>query len=148
MNDKNITKARFIQVNQLPQIGSHLTAKLYFDNAKEESSLVRNNQDYVFNTYILTIIYSNTLNTQALNNNHVITNSYVDQFHQENEQSGRDLGIEFYDESSDPVRNNQDNDFNDNKITNLDSIKVIRVCCSDNELANKKYVDISKVKEQ
>ena len=28
MNDKNITTARFIQVNQLLQIYSHLTAKL------------------------------------------------------------------------------------------------------------------------
>ena len=32
LNDRNITNARFIQVNQLPQIDSHLTAKLYVDN--------------------------------------------------------------------------------------------------------------------
>ena len=31
LNDRNITNARFIQVNQLPQIDSHLTAKLYVD---------------------------------------------------------------------------------------------------------------------
>ena len=31
LNDKNFTNARFIQVNQLPQIDSHLTAKLYVD---------------------------------------------------------------------------------------------------------------------
>ena len=36
LNDKNITNARFIQVNQLPQIDSHLTAKLYVDNAIDE----------------------------------------------------------------------------------------------------------------
>ena len=42
-NDRNITNARFIQVNQLPQIDSRLTAKLYVDNSKDESSLVRNN---------------------------------------------------------------------------------------------------------
>ena len=45
LNDKNITNARFIQVNQLPQIDSHLTAKLYVDNAIsdsiDESSLLR-----------------------------------------------------------------------------------------------------------
>ena len=29
MNDKNFTNARSIQVNQLSQIDSHLTAKLY-----------------------------------------------------------------------------------------------------------------------
>ena len=33
LNDRNITNARFIQVNQLPQIESHLTAKLYVDNS-------------------------------------------------------------------------------------------------------------------
>ena len=33
LNDRNITNARFIQVNQLPQIDSHLTAKLYIDTA-------------------------------------------------------------------------------------------------------------------
>ena len=34
---------------QLPQIDSHLTAKLYFDNAVAEISLVRSNQDNDFN---------------------------------------------------------------------------------------------------
>ena len=48
LNDRNITNARFIQVNQMPQIDSHLTAKLYVDNAVDESSLVRNNQDNGF----------------------------------------------------------------------------------------------------
>ena len=45
LNDRNNTNARFIQVNQLPQIDPHLTAKLYVDNAIDESSLVRNTQD-------------------------------------------------------------------------------------------------------
>ena len=42
LKDRNITNARFIQVNQIPQIDSHLTAKLYVDNAIDETSLVRN----------------------------------------------------------------------------------------------------------
>ena len=46
------------------------------------------------------------------------------------------------DESS-LVRNNQDNDFNNNKLTNLDSITVNRNPGTDNELANKEYVDDS-----
>ena len=41
LNDRNITNVRFIQVNQLPQIDSYLTAKLYVDNAIDKSSLVR-----------------------------------------------------------------------------------------------------------
>ena len=141
LNDKNTTNARFIQVNQLPQIDSHLTAKLYVDNAIDESSLVRNFQDNDFNNYNLTNINSITLNKQAEKNNAVITKAYVDQFHQENEQSRRDLGIDFYDESNDLVKNNQDNGFNDKKLTNIDSITVKRNPTSDNELANKNYID-------
>ena len=49
LNDRNITNARFIQVNQLPQIDSHLTAKLYVDSEINQSSLVRKNQDNDFN---------------------------------------------------------------------------------------------------
>ena len=104
MNDRNITNARFIQNNQLPQNDSHLTAKLFFDNSIDESCLVRNNQDNDFNNYNLTKINSITLNKQAENDNEVNTNAYVDQFHQENERSPRDLGIEFYDESSDLMK--------------------------------------------
>ena len=38
-------------------------------------------------------------------------------------------------------KNNQDNDFNNNKLTNIDSITVNRNPSSDNELSNKKYID-------
>ena len=85
------------------------------DNAIDGTSLVRNNQDNDFGNYNLTNINSITLNTQAVNDNQVITKSYVDQFHQDNERSRRDVGLDFYDETSDLVKNNQDNDFNDKK---------------------------------
>ena len=117
LNDRYITNARFIQVNQLSQIDSHLTAKLYVDNAIDESSLARNFQDNDFGNYNLTNIKNITSNKPAENDNEVITKAYVDQFHQENERSRRDLGIDFYIESTDLVKNNQDNDFNDNKLT-------------------------------
>ena len=143
LNDRNITNARVIQVNQLPQIDSHLTAKLYVDNAIDEPSLVRNNQDNDFGNYNLTNINSIILNKQAENDIEVITKAYVDWFHQENERSRRDVGLDFYDQSSDLVKNNQDSDFNDNKIINLDSITVYRKFSSDNEVANKKYIDDS-----
>ena len=141
LNDRNITNARFIQVNQWPQIDSHLTAKLYVDNSIDESSLVRNNKDIVFGNYNLTNINSFTLNKQAENDNEAITKAYVDQFHQENERSRRDLGIDFYNESNDLVKSNQDNNRNDNNLTNLDSVTANRNPRSDNELANKKYSD-------
>ena len=39
------------------------------------------------------------------------------------------------------VKNNQDIDFNDNKLLNLDSVTVNRNPTSDSELVNKKYID-------
>ena len=144
LNDRNITNARFIQVNQWPQIDSHLTAKLYVDTEIDQSSLVRNNQDHDFNNNNLTNINSITLNEPAENDNEVITKAYVDQFHQENERSRRDLGKDFYDESNDLVKNNQNNNLNNNKLTNLDSITVNRNPKLDNEVTSKKYVDDSK----
>ena len=39
------------------------------------------------------------------------------------------------------VKNNQDNDFNDNKLTISDSITFNRNSSSDNEVTNKKYID-------
>ena len=77
---------------------------MYVDNTRDEPSLARNNQDKDFNNNNLTNLNSITLKTQAVNDNHVITETYVDQFHQENEQFGRDLGIDFDDESSDLVK--------------------------------------------
>ena len=141
LNDRNITNARYIQVNQWPQIDSHLTPRLYVDNAVGELSLVRNNQDNNFNNNNLTNINSITLNKQAEKDNEVITKAYLDQFHQENERSRRDVGLDFYDESNDLVKNNQDNDFNDNKLTNINSITIINNPTDDNHVTNKKYID-------
>ena len=141
MNDRKITNARLIQNIQLSQINSQLTAKLYVDNtisnSVDELSLVRDNQDNDFNNQNLTNINSITLKKQAKNDNKVNTKAYVDQFHQENEQFRRDLGIDFYDESNVSVKNNQENDFIDNKLINSDSITVNRNPSSGNELAKK-----------
>ena len=141
LNDRNITNCRFLSVNQLPQIDSHLTTKLYVDREIDKTSLVRNNQDNDFSNYNLTNINSITLNKQAENDNEVITKAYVDQFHSNNERSRRDLGIDFYNESINIVKNNQDNNFNNNIITNINSITVNRNPISDNELSNKKHID-------
>ena len=141
LNDRNITNARFIQVNQWPQIDSHLTPKLFVDDSKDEPSLVRNNKDNDFGNYNLTNINSITLNTQAVNDNQVITKAYVDQFHQENERSRRDLSVDFFNESSDIVKNNKNNDLNDNKSTNKNSITINSNPTDDNHVRNKKYID-------
>ena len=98
MNDRNFTNARFIQLIQIPQIDSHLTGKLYLDKSIDEPTLVRKNQDNDFNNHKLTNINSITLNTQAVNDDHVITKAFVDKFLQENKKNS---GIDFYDDTSD-----------------------------------------------
>ena len=97
--------------------------------------------DIDFNDNKLKNINSITLNTQAVNDNEVVTKSYVDQFHNDNERSRRDLGIDFYNESNILVKNNQDNNFNDYKLTNIISITINNIPSDDNRVCNKKYVD-------
>ena len=141
LNDRNITNARFIQVNQLPQIDYHLTAKLYVDNSINESSLLRldpnekldlDNQD--------SIILNSTL-TDTVTVTEIPTKAFIDSLHEENERSRRDLGIDFYDESGDLVKNNQNNDFNDNIILNVASIQINNNPTNEDHAVNKKYND-------
>ena len=140
-NDVKLENIKFVKVNYAPAHPNHLTSKVYVDNTINESTLVRNNQNNDFNNNNLTNINSITLNTQAVDDNQVITRAYVDQFHQENERSRRDLGIDFYNESSELVKNNQDNNLNDNKLTNITSITIKNNPTDDNHVSNKKYID-------
>ena len=71
----------FFKQISLPQIDSHLTAKLYVDNSLDESSLVRKYQDNDFNNNNLIDIKSITSNIQAVSDDQVITKAFVDQFH-------------------------------------------------------------------
>ena len=124
-----------------PISNTEAASKNYVDNSINEISLVRNNRDNDFGNYSLTNISSITLNKQAENDNEVITKSYVDQFHQENERNRRNLGLGFYTEETDLVKNNQDNDFNNNKLTNINSIIINNNPTNDNHVCNKKYID-------
>ena len=139
-NYKTLDNLTFVEVNSLPAINQHLTPKQNVDDAIDEISLVRNNQNIYFENYNLSNIKGTTLITQAVNVNQVITKPCVGQFHQKIEQPRRDSGINFRIESNDIVNNNQDNKFDDNKLTNLDSTIVNRHPTSDNELAKKKYI--------
>ena len=78
LNDRNITNARFIQVNQLPQMDSHLTAKLYVDSEIDQTSVVRNNKDNDFDNYNLTNINSITIKNKPTDDNHVTNKKYFD----------------------------------------------------------------------
>ena len=61
--------------------------------------------------------------------------------HQENEQSRRDVILEFYDENDNLVKNNQINYFNDNIILNVQSIEIKDEPSSNNHACNKEYTD-------
>ena len=134
LNDRNITNARFNQVNQLPQIDSFLTAKRYVDNtisdAINEQPLLRLDPDEKLKQD--SIILDSSL-TSPNTITKFPTKSYVDSLH-ESSRNRRDLSSVF---------NDQDNEFDNNNLTNLDSITVSRIPSSDNELSNKKYVDDS-----
>ena len=73
----------------------------------------------------------------------IATKAFIDSLHDKNERTRRDLGIDFYNDSDDLVKNNQNIDLNDNKITDIESITLHRSHISDNKVANKKYIDDS-----
>ena len=114
---------------------------MYVDNAIDEPSLERNNKDNDFGNNNLYNKNSINLNTQAVNDNQVITKSYIDQFHQENERSRRDVGLDFYDEADDLEKKIQDNDLNDDKLTNINLITFNNSPTDDSHVSNKKYID-------
>ena len=68
------------------------------------------------------------------------TKAYIDSLREEKERSRRDLGIDFYDESSDPVKYNITNGFNDNIILNVRRIHINDYPSNDDHVVYKKYV--------
>ena len=136
-NEKNLDNLKFIKVNSFAAIPEHLTAKIYVDHATSysvdasilfkldpEEKLSLDKQDSIFLNSTLT-------SPQTIID--IPTNKYVDSL-QESSRNRRELLSIF---------NDQDNEFDNNKLTNLDSVIVNRDPSSDNELANKKYVDDS-----
>ena len=136
---------RFVKVNSKPAVGDNLTAIYYVNqatsNSKDETTLLRNNQNNDFNYFTLTKINNVLLRTQAFEDHHLLQKAYVDQFQKDNERSLRDLGIDFYNESSDLVENNQHNKVNYTKLLNLDSITMKRSPTLSKEISNKRYID-------
>ena len=126
LNDRNITNARFFQVNQIPQIDSHLTAKLFFDNTisdgVNESSLLRLDLDNKFKQD--SIILNSTL-TSPKTTLEIPTKTYVDN--------------KFNDPSI--IKNTDHVDFNDKTLDNIHSIKVNSFPTLEDHLTPKTYVD-------
>ena len=134
-NDKNLYNVRLIKVNSCPAIPEHLTAKIYVDNAisysVDESSMLRLDPDEKLKLDEQDSIFLNSTLTSPKTIIKLPIESYVDSLH-ENSRKKRDLS---------PVFDDQDNEFDNNKLTNLDSVSVNRNPSSDKELVNKKYLD-------
>ena len=106
-NDKDIDNVGWIKVNKWPRDGEHLTPKLYVDNAIHESSLLRLHRDEKLKLDEQDSILLDSILIPSKTIIELPTKSYVDSLHGENERSRRDLGLDFYDESSTLVRFNQ-----------------------------------------
>ena len=193
LNDRNITNARFIQVNQLPQIDSHLTAKLYVDDAisdsVDERSLLRFYPDASSKPYERGYIVLDSTETSPRTSLEIPIKDYVDRKFNDPSLIKNVDNVDFNDKDIDNVGwvkankwpkdeehltpklyvdnaiqdiksaivnlhelnrnkrdlssvfNDQDNEFDNNQLTNLDSTIVNRNPNLDNELANKKYID-------
>ena len=135
--DKNFDNVRFIKVNSFLAILEHLSAKIYVDNvipnSVVESSLLRLDPDEILN---LDEQYSIVLDSTLTSTKTIIelpTKKYADSLHEIN-RDRQDLSSLF---------NDQDNEFDNNKLTTLDSVTLNRNLTSDNEVSNKKHVDDS-----
>ena len=140
-NDVKLENIKFVKVNYQPAHPNHLTPKVYVDTAIDESSLLRLDPNETLDLDNQDSIILNSSLSSPKKILEIPLKAFIDSLHEENEQSGRDLGRNFYDESIDLVKNNQNKDLNDNKLTNIDSITVNGNPSLVNELANKKYID-------
>ena len=69
----------------------------------------------------------------------VVTKAHVDQLRNDDERARIGLRIDFSNESTNLMKNKQNNDFSDHILTKLNSITVNRSPTSDSELSNKTY---------
>ena len=106
-NDKDIDNVRWVKVNKWPRDAEHLTPKIYVDDAISESSLLRLHRDEKLNLDEQDSILLDSVLIPPDAIIEIPTKSYVDSLHEGNERSRRDLGLDFYDESSTLVRFNQ-----------------------------------------
>ena len=130
-NYKNLDNFRFVKVNGPLAVREHLTPKLYVDESfcywLDELSLLRLDPDEkskLDERDSIVPISALTLPKLIIE---MPTKSYVDSSH-ESRRNRRHLSSVF---------NDQGNEFDEKKITNLDSVTVDRDPSSDNELAKK-----------
>ena len=130
-NDKNLDINRFVKVNSMPAVREHITPKQYVDQAifyiVYELSLLRLDPDEKINLDEQDSIFLKPILTTPKTIREIPTESYVGSLH-ENSRNRRDLPSVF----SDRV-----NEFDFNKLTNLDSVTNNRNPSSNNDISKK-----------
>ena len=116
--------------------------KDYVDHKFNDPSIIKNTDHVDFNDKDIDNVGWVKVNNWPKDEEHLMPKLYVDSAIQdiksaivnlhELNRNKRDLSLVF---------NDQDNVFDNNKLTNLDSIRVNRNPNIDSELANKKYID-------
>ena len=121
----------------MPAVREHLIPKFYVDQSishwLNELSLLRLDPDEKLNLDEQDSIILNSALTSSKRIIEFSTKSYVDSVH-ESSRNRRDLSSVF---------NDQDNEFDNNILTHLDSVTVNRNPTSDNKVPNKKHVNDS-----
>ena len=84
-------------------------------------------------------IINNSSSTSLKTKIETLTKTFIASLHNENERNRKDLGLAFYDEKVDLVKNNQNNNFNHKELININSITFNREPTSDNEVKDKKH---------
>ena len=101
------------------------TSYSWFDQGIDEPTLVRNNENNDFDNQFLSTISQVTLTWEPTDVNHAVSKAYVDSL-TENVGSRQDMSTVFSD---------QGNEFDNNNLTILDSIRVNRNRFLDDELS-------------
>ena len=130
-NNKNLDNFRFIKVNSISAVGEHFTAKYHVDyaisNIVDEPFLLRLDPNAKLKLDEQDSIIPNSNLTSSKTIIEPPTKSYVVSLH-ESSGNRRDLSSLF---------NDQDNEFDNKKLTHLDSFAVDRNPSSDDELSKK-----------
>ena len=136
-NDEILDNVRFVKVNSRPAVRKHLTPNCFVDETLSHSVDVSSLLGVDPNEKLeIDERYSKFLNSFLTSPKTIIekpTNLYVDSLH-DTIRNRQDLSSVF---------NDQDKDFVANELFNLVSVTVNRNPNSDNQLANKKYVNDS-----
>ena len=111
---------RFIKLNSFSAIGEHATPKYFVDQSFNKPTLVRNNETTDSKNNSLGNISKITIILEPTDDNRATTKSYVDSVSRSNRIR----------RNSFMVMNDQGNDFNDNNLSNINSMSTDNIFIS------------------